>query len=94
MASREIEERVKKLREAIEKHRYNYHVLDNDDLPESALDSLKHELADLESKFPELITPDSPTQRVAGTPLPQFQKVTQYIFRLLRPHYASSPKLM
>ena len=79
MASREIEDRIKKLREAIERHRYNYHVLDKDDISESALDSLKHELVELESRFPELITPDSPTQRVAGTPLPEFKKVIHKI---------------
>lgn len=71
----EVIERVTKLRSAIEEHRYNYHVLDEDDLSPEALDSLKHELAMLEEKYPSLITPDSPTQRVAGEPLPYFEKV-------------------
>ena len=45
-------------------------------MSEAAADSLKHELSQLESKFPDLITPDSPTQRVAGKPLDKFKKVT------------------
>ncbi len=67
--------RVEKLREEINKYRYQYHVLDKLEIPESALDSLKHELYLLEQRYPELVTPDSPTQRVAGKPLAQFKKV-------------------
>jgi len=74
-APKEVQERVVKLREAINKYRYEYHVLDKEGIPAEALDSLKHELAGLEAKFPELVTPDSPTQRVAGKPLPEFKKV-------------------
>lgn len=70
-----IKKRVKKLRESIERHRYLFHVLDKPEISEAALDSLKHELVEIESKFPELVTPDSPSQRVAGKPLPQFKKV-------------------
>ena len=68
--------RVAKLRELINDYRYHYHVLDESIMSESAADSLKHELALLEEKYPELITPDSPTQRVAGKPLDKFTKVT------------------
>ncbi len=68
-------ERAEKLRKTIEEYRYAYHVLDREDISEAALDSLKHELVLLEEKYPELITPDSPTQRVAGEPLPEFKKV-------------------
>lgn len=67
--------RIEALRKAVEKHRYNYHVLDKEDISAEALDSLKRELADLEEKYPELVTADSPTQRVAGEPLKQFEKV-------------------
>src|SRR3989344_2749104 len=74
-ASKQIEERVKKLREAINRYRYLYHVEDKEEIPASALDELKHELASLEEKYPELVTPDSPTQRVAGKPNPEFKKV-------------------
>jgi len=68
-------ERVKKLRALIDEQRYKYHVLDKADLSEGALDSLKHELWKLEQAHPDLVTPDSPTQRVAGTPSPHFKKV-------------------
>ena len=78
-APKEIIERLKKLRETIEHHRYLYHVLDKPEMSEEALDSLKHELALLEKEYPELITADSPTQRVAGAPLPEFQKVTHKV---------------
>lgn len=74
-APKDVVERVKKLREAINKYRYEYHVLDKEVIPIEALDALKHELATLEEKYPELVTADSPTQRVAGKPLPEFKKV-------------------
>ncbi len=72
---KEAFERAKKLRALINEERYNYHVLDNSGLSEGALDSLKHELWEIEQAHPDLITPDSPTQRVAGKALPQFGKV-------------------
>lgn len=68
-------ERVKKLRAEIEKYRYAYHVEDRSLISEAALDSLKKELFDLEQKYPSLVTRDSPTQRVGGAPLDEFQKV-------------------
>ena len=76
MTKTEAESRILKLRELINDYRYHYHVLDESIMSESAADSLKHELALLEEKFPDLITPDSPTQRVAGRPLDKFNKVT------------------
>lgn len=75
MTKKEVEQRIKKLRAVIDHHRYLYHVLDRQEISDAALDSLKKELADLESRYPELITPDSPTQRVAGEPLEKFTKV-------------------
>lgn len=71
----EIRERVLKLRELINDYRYHYHVLDESIMSEAAADSLKHELSQLEAQYPELITPDSPTQRVAGRALDKFQKI-------------------
>ncbi len=71
----ELKSRVAKLRDAINRYRYEYHVLDKLSITEGALDSLKKELYDLETKYPSLITPDSPTQRVAGEPLPDLKKV-------------------
>ena len=70
-----VKVRIEKLRDEINRHRYYYHVLDKQEISEAALDSLKHELAKLEERFPDLITPDSPTQRVAGQPLDEFKKV-------------------
>lgn len=75
MTKSEAEERIAKLRELINDYRYHYHVLDESIMSEAAADSLKHELATLEAEYPELITPDSPTQRVAGKPLDKFTKV-------------------
>lgn len=70
--------RAARLREEIEKARYAYHVEDRDLLSPEVLDSLKKELFDLETRFPELVTPDSPTQRVGGAPLAKFRKVTHF----------------
>jgi len=67
--------RIAKLRAEIERHNYLYHVLDKPDISDGALDSLKNELQRLEAQFPDLITPDSPTQRVGGRPLAKFAKV-------------------
>lgn len=62
----EAKARAEKLRSLINDYRYHYHVLDESIMSEAAADSLKHELTQIEEQFPELITPDSPTQRVAG----------------------------
>lgn len=75
MNKTDAKKRIAKLREEINHHRYLYHVYDKQEISEAALDSLKHELSELENQFPELITADSPTQRVAGEPLPGFKKV-------------------
>jgi DNA ligase (NAD+) len=75
-------ERAAKLRQLINDYRYNYHVLNKSIMSEAASDSLKHELSQIEEAHPELITPDSPTQRVAGEPLPQFKKI-QHSGRML-----------
>lgn len=75
MKKSEANARILKLRELINDYRYHYHVLDESIMSEAAADSLKHELTLLETEFPELITPDSPTQRVAGKPLDKFEKV-------------------
>lgn len=72
----EVAERVEKLRELIADYRYRYHVLDESTMSEAAADSLKHELSQIEDQYPELVTPYSPTQRVAGQALDRFTKVT------------------
>lgn len=73
--SQELVNRVKKLKREISRHRYLYHVLNRQEISDAALDSLKHELGEIEKAHPELITPDSPTQRVAGKALAGFKKV-------------------
>lgn len=75
----EIRQRIQKLRQAIDKYRYEYHVLDQSSISPEALDSLKKELLELEEQYPELITPDSPTQRVAGEPLDKFKKINHKV---------------
>jgi DNA ligase (NAD+) len=75
MDKNEAKKRIEKLKEVINEYRYAYHVLDKEIISAEALDSLKKELFDLEQKFPEFITPDSPTQRVGGEPLKFFKKV-------------------
>jgi len=74
MNKEEAKKRIEGLRELINRYRYLYHVLDKEEISPAALDSLKKELFDLEQEFPELITPDSPTQRVGGKPLENFEK--------------------
>lgn len=74
MDRKEVEKRINKLKGEINHHRYLYHVLDKQEISDGALDSLKHELYRLEREYPDLITPDSPTQRVSGEPLDKFEK--------------------
>jgi DNA ligase (NAD+) len=75
MNKEDAKERIEKLKEIINEARYSYHVLNKDLYSPEVLDSLKKELFDLEQKFPEFITPDSPTQRIGGEPLKEFPKV-------------------
>lgn len=79
MTKKEAQERIEKLRETINYHRYQVAVLDKEEMSAEVLDALKHELFLLEQQFPDLITPDSPTQRVAGKPLDKFGKVEHKI---------------
>jgi len=74
MQKQEAKKRIEKLKTLIDHHRYLYHVLDKEEISEAALDSLKKELFDLEKEYPEFITSDSPTQRIGGKPLDEFQK--------------------
>ena len=67
--------RLVSLRKTIEHHRYLYHVLDTSEISPEALDALKHELALIEDAYPDLVTSDSPSQRVAGKPLKGFKKI-------------------
>ncbi|MEK7593187.1 MAG: NAD-dependent DNA ligase LigA, partial [Patescibacteria group bacterium] len=75
MDKKQVKERVEQLKKIINHHRYLYHVLDKSEISDAALDSLKKELFDLELKYPEFITSDSPTQRIGGAPLKEFKKI-------------------
>ena len=90
MTKSEAVERIQKLRTTINHHRYQYHVLDTQEISDEALDSLKKELSDLEQEYPDLITPDSPTQRVAGEPMEGFSKV-EHPGRMISLNDAFSP---
>ena len=67
--------RLDRLREEIRRHEYAYYVLDNPEVSDAQFDALFLELRELEAKHPELVTPDSPTQRVGGVASDQFAKV-------------------
>ena len=71
----QIEERVVELRRLIDHHNYRYHVLDDPEIPDAAYDVLFDELKAIEEAHPELVTPDSPTQRVGAPPAEGFRKV-------------------
>lgn len=72
-------ERIEKLKLEIEKYRRAYHVENKSLISDEVLDSLKKELFDLENLFPELITYDSPTQRIGGDPIKEFKKAEHKI---------------
>ena len=69
----EVRARYEQLKHTINRYRVLYHVYDKEEISEAALDSLKHELSEIEREHPSLITPDSPTQRVAGKALEEIQ---------------------
>jgi len=75
MASKEIQARYEKLASSLNRYRRLFHVHDIEEISEAARDSLMRELVELEKEYPELVTPDSPSQRIAGAPLSGFKKV-------------------
>ncbi|HVB38438.1 MAG TPA: NAD-dependent DNA ligase LigA, partial [Vicinamibacterales bacterium] len=70
-----VRSRLETLRQEIRHHDYLYYVLDRPKISDATYDRLFHELEQLEDEHPALVTPDSPTQRVAGAPLPSFAAV-------------------
>ncbi len=74
-SSEEIGERLEQLRRLLRYHSYRYHVLDDPEVSDAEYDGLMAELGELEAAYPDLVTPDSPTQRVGAEPLPEFEKV-------------------
>jgi len=75
MPSERVQQQMEKLREEIRHHEYRYYVLDDPEITDAQFDALMNELKKLEREHPELITPDSPTQRVGGKPREGFVKV-------------------
>jgi len=73
--SKEVVSRVRELREALEYHSRRYYVLDDPEIGDDAYDRLLDELRAIERDHPELVTPDSPTQRVGGEPVGRLEKV-------------------
>ena len=71
----EAQKRVEELRRLIEHHDYRYYVLDDPEIPDAGYDRLMRELESVESSYPVLISPESPTQRVGGTPMDGFEEV-------------------
>lgn len=76
---KEVIEEVEKLRELIRKYDYYYYVLNNPLVSDAEYDELKRRLIELERRYPELITPDSPTQRVGAPPRKEFPNVQHSI---------------
>ena len=74
-ASASVRQRVARLRGEIDHHNHRYHVLDDPEITDAEYDRLLRELRALEHEHPELVVPDSPTQRVGGTPIAEFAAV-------------------
>ncbi|RUR87002.1 DNA ligase [Chlorogloeopsis fritschii PCC 6912] len=75
----EVKQRIQELRQLLQKASYAYYVLDSPIMEDTVYDRLYRELQDLETKYPELVTPDSPTQRVGEKPATQFTSVRHNI---------------
>lgn len=79
MNREEAARRIEALRRQIEEHNYWYYVKDDPKISDAEYDALMRELIELEAAFPDLVTPDSPSQRVGGAPLDAFEKVTHAV---------------
>lgn len=79
MSADDIIKRIGHIRAEINEHNYRYHVLDAPTVPDAEYDRLFRELVDLERQHPELVTPDSPTQRVGDRPLKSFPEIKHEI---------------
>ncbi|MFH1790322.1 MAG: NAD-dependent DNA ligase LigA [bacterium] len=79
--SEDLKDHVKKLRVQIDELRHRYHVLNDPEVTDSMYDGLMNELCKIELAHPELITTDSPTQRVAGQPLDKFEKIEHSVMQ-------------
>lgn len=72
----EIIRKVKTLRNELEEHNYRYYVMDDPSVPDAEYDRLMNSLKGIETEYPSLVVPESPTQRVGGEPLAGFTQVT------------------
>ncbi|MFZ2190527.1 MAG: NAD-dependent DNA ligase LigA [Candidatus Magasanikiibacteriota bacterium] len=79
MLDKELQTKIQKLRAQIDDLRYRYHVLNDPEVTDAMYDELMNELRHIEDEHPELITPDSPTQRVAGKVLEKFEKIVHSV---------------
>src|SRR3989344_8232490 len=79
MVPKNVTERVKKLRNTIRHHSRLYHTLDKPEISDTVYDALVRELEELESQYPELQTPDSPTKQVGDVVLKEFVKVPHQV---------------
>jgi len=79
MTQSEAHKRADELHRLIEHHNHRYYVLDDPEVPDAEYDRLMRELEAVESSFPDLVTPDSPTQRVSGTPMEGFETVAHRV---------------
>src|SRR5688572_33476125 len=75
MTKADAKKRLKELRESIDYHSYRYHALDDPEVADAEYDALMAELIEIETAFPDLIAPDSPTQRVGAPPSDLFAPV-------------------
>ncbi len=75
VSQKQAEERLEQLRGQLEEYRYEYYVLDKPSVDDAVYDSLNNEIKELEAQYPDLITPDSPTQRVGGAVSGKFKSV-------------------
>ena len=82
MESKEAQKLAEKLRQEINEHNYRYHVLDDPQISDAEFDDLMRRLRQLEEKFPEIVTPDSPTQRVGGQVKAGFDTVVHRVLML------------
>src|SRR6056297_3966860 len=90
-SKKEIENEIYKLKEVIRKHNYQYYVLDDPVISDYEYDKLLKRLITLEQKYPEFISPDSPTQRVGAKPLEEF-KTARHLVPMLSLSNAFSDK--
>lgn len=79
MTEQNIEARIDELKELLSYHNHRYYVMDDPEISDFEYDVLYHELQSLEGRRPDLVTVDSPTQRVGGQPLPGFEKVLHIV---------------